>query len=77
MNYFWNHILDFFELLRHNLSHYHLPPLLVFRLVDLCPLMVADPQTFILGVVAVVDYVQYYLEVGKGHGAASFRHLLK
>ena len=77
MNYFWNHILDFFELLCHNLSHYHLPPLLVFRLVYLSPLMVADPQTLVLGVVAVVDYVQYYLEVGKGHGAASFRHLLK
>ena len=49
----------------------------MFRLVDISPLMVADPQTFVLDVVAVVDYVQYYLEVGKGHGAASFRHLLK
>ena len=77
MNYFWNHLLDFFELLRHNLPHYHRPPLLILRLVTLCPLRVADPQTFVLGVVAVVDYVQYYLEMGKGHGAASFRHLLK
>ena len=49
----------------------------MFRLVDLCSLRVADPQTFVLGVVEVVDYFQYYLEVGKGHGAASFRHLLK